>query len=177
MNTARTSPPGRWGGLFRAAGFEILRLTRAYDDQYLLLEARLVAGGGAQPHPLEEDVATLERSVGHFKAVFDEVVDRGVPGSQRSPAPVAGSSSGAPAPRAWRSSPRSATRRGRSTSRSTSTPTSTASTLAGTGHRIVGPEYLRDHPPALVIIMNPVYREEITADLRRLGVTAAVEAL
>ena len=168
---------GSLGRLFRAAGFEILRLTRAYDDQYLLLEARLVAGGGAQPHPLEEDVATLERSVGHFKAVFDEVVDRW----RTRIAEVAGAGGRVVI---WGSGSKGVAflaalgdAAGKVDVAVDINPYKHGKYLAGTGHRIVGPEYLRDHPPALVIIMNPVYREEITADLRRLGVTAAVEAL
>lgn len=33
----------------------------------------------------------------------------------------------------------------------------------GTGHEIVAPERLRDQPPDYIVIMNSVYREEITA--------------
>jgi hypothetical protein len=39
------------------------------------------------------------------------------------------------------------------------------------GHvkQIVGPDFLAEYKPDLVIAMNPVYRQEIAADLRRLG--------
>lgn len=49
--------------------------------------------------------------------------------------------------------------------------------LAGSGQRIVAPETLRERPPALVIVMNPIYEDEIRAQLRTLGVTARVESL
>lgn len=41
--------------------------------------------------------------------------------------------------------------------------------MPGTGHRIVGPEQLRDLRPDEVIVMNPIYRAEIGEQLRALG--------
>jgi hypothetical protein len=37
--------------------------------------------------------------------------------------------------------------------------------LAGTGQQIVSPEFLKDYKPNTVIIMNPVYKNEIQRDL------------
>ena len=36
---------------------------------------------------------------------------------------------------------------------------------------------LASRPPDLVVVMNAIYTEEITADLTRMGVTAPVDAL
>lgn len=169
--------PGSLGRLFRAHGFEVLDLTRAYDDQYLLLEARLARSGRPRPHPLEEDVAVLERGVAHFQAVFDDVVDRwrtriGEVTDAGGRVVIWGSGSKGVAFLAAL---------GEAAARVEAAvdinPYKHGKYLAGTGHLIVGPEYLTEHPPALVVVMNPVYLEEITADLRRLGVDAAVEAL
>jgi SAM-dependent methyltransferase len=44
--------------------------------------------------------------------------------------------------------------------------------MAGTGHEIVGPDFLRDYQPDTVIVMNPVYHNEIQDDLNRLGLSA-----
>jgi SAM-dependent methyltransferase len=41
--------------------------------------------------------------------------------------------------------------------------------MPGTGHRIVGPEELRKVRPDQVIVMNPIYRDEIGEQLRGLG--------
>lgn len=46
-----------------------------------------------------------------------------------------------------------------------------------TAQRIVAPEALADDPPDIVIVMNPVYREEIGRDLRRLGLGGEVLTL
>ena len=44
--------------------------------------------------------------------------------------------------------------------------------MAGTGHPIVGPQALPASPPDVVIVMNPVYREEIAHTLSDLGIDA-----
>lgn len=44
--------------------------------------------------------------------------------------------------------------------------------MAGTGQEIVPPEFLRDYRPDIVFIMNPIYRTEIDAALRMMGVVA-----
>jgi hypothetical protein len=41
--------------------------------------------------------------------------------------------------------------------------------VPGTGKQIVGPEFLAQYRPDLVIAMNPIYRAEIARDLNRLG--------
>ena len=42
----------------------------------------------------------------------------------------------------------------------------------GTGQQIIAPEFLREYRPDLVVVMNPLYREEISRSLDRLGVHA-----
>jgi SAM-dependent methyltransferase len=46
--------------------------------------------------------------------------------------------------------------------------------VAGTGQPIVAPEFLREHPADVVIVMNAIYLEEIRGQLARLGVDAEV---
>jgi len=40
--------------------------------------------------------------------------------------------------------------------------------VAGAGQRIISPEELRNSPPDAVIVMNPLYRDEVAAELRAL---------
>jgi hypothetical protein len=49
--------------------------------------------------------------------------------------------------------------------------------MAGTGHRIVGPEALPGLQPDLIVAMNPIYLGEIQADLDRIGVMAELVAV
>jgi hypothetical protein len=44
--------------------------------------------------------------------------------------------------------------------------------MAGTGHRVVSPEFLRGYRPDLVIAMNPIYLPEIGSQLSSLGIDA-----
>ena len=46
--------------------------------------------------------------------------------------------------------------------------------VAGTGHQIVAPEALDKHPPAVIIVMNPLYRDEIEEMVGELGVEAEI---
>jgi hypothetical protein len=44
--------------------------------------------------------------------------------------------------------------------------------LSGTGQKIVAPDFLAEFRPTSIILMNPIYREEVKAQLSELGVTA-----
>jgi hypothetical protein len=44
--------------------------------------------------------------------------------------------------------------------------------MAGAGQQIVAPEFLKAYEPHVVIVMNPIYCDEIQRDLNRMGVTA-----
>jgi hypothetical protein len=49
--------------------------------------------------------------------------------------------------------------------------------MPGTGHEIVAPERLAEIRPGIVVVMNPIYADEIRQDLGRLGVDADVLTL
>lgn len=49
--------------------------------------------------------------------------------------------------------------------------------LPGSGLPIVGPDFLREYQPDVVVIMNAVYRDEISADLTRMGLEPEIIAL
>lgn len=49
--------------------------------------------------------------------------------------------------------------------------------VAGTGQRVVPPEFLRELRPTGVIVMNPIYENEIAASVRALGLDARVQCV
>lgn len=49
--------------------------------------------------------------------------------------------------------------------------------LAGSGRQVVAPQDLVGYGPDLVVVMNPVYLDEIRGDLDRLGVDADLVAV
>ena len=46
--------------------------------------------------------------------------------------------------------------------------------MATTGQEIIGPQRLAQHEPDVVIVMNPIYKQEIEADLQSLGLSPDV---
>ncbi len=46
--------------------------------------------------------------------------------------------------------------------------------IPGTGQRVVPPAFLRQHRPDVVLVMNPIYGDEIQGQLRSLGLTTEV---
>jgi hypothetical protein len=53
-------------------------------------------------------------------------------------------------------------------------PRKHGSFIAGTGQRIVAPEFLAQYEPSVVVLLNPIYEPEIKASLAGLGVSADV---
>jgi hypothetical protein len=43
--------------------------------------------------------------------------------------------------------------------------------MAGTGHEIVAPSFLKEYRPHVIIIMNAIYRDEIAADVTEMGLS------
>ena len=43
--------------------------------------------------------------------------------------------------------------------------------VAGTGQKIISPEFLQEYRPDIVIVMNPIYKDEIRQSTERLGLT------
>jgi hypothetical protein len=56
-------------------------------------------------------------------------------------------------------------------------PIKTGTFMAGTGQEIVAPSFLAGYRPDVVVIMNPVYRQEITADLTAMGLSPIIETM
>ena len=46
--------------------------------------------------------------------------------------------------------------------------------VAGTGQRVEAPDSLREDPPDVVVVMNPIYLDEIRGDLRAMGLAPEV---
>lgn len=161
--------PGSLARLFQSCGFDLLDLRVGFDGQYLLLEAR--PGGVGVPQLVEGEPHALAALVSDFRervpkqladlrTQLDTLVDGGsnvVLWGASSKAVsylnglhVAGEVSGV------------VDVNGRKHGRY----------LAGTGHRILSPAELPAHGPDAVLLMNPVYADEVARTLRDLGVEA-----
>ena len=168
---------GSLARLFRRAGFEVLRVWKGYDGQYLMLEARPADEATPQPPADEDD--ELERTRQQVLRFESDIQDQLA--SLR--AQVEG----------WRRAGRTAVLWG-SGSKATGylttlglreeiaavvdiNPHKHGKFVAGTGHEIVAPASLADLRPDVVVVMNPVYREEIGAELGRMGLAPELAVL
>jgi SAM-dependent methyltransferase len=169
---------GSLARLFRSTGFEVVDLRLAYDDQYLLIEARPSTDtpAGGRRFDLEDDLEEVRKAVDRFAAEYEDQLER------------------------WRGDLRRLTEVGERAviwgagSKGVAylsalglddgiqyavdiNPHKHGMFMAGTGQQIVAPEFLKDYQPELVIAMNPVYLGEIARDLRELDVPARLIAV
>ena len=169
---------GSLSRLFRRSGFKVLNISLAYEGQYLVLEA--VAGAVDTCLTDEDmvDIADTAAAVEHFRQAFSSAAEH------------------------WRATLRAARAEGRRTvlwgggSKAVAFLTTLGEEVSdaveavvdinthkqgkampGTGHPVVSPESLTGTPPDLVVVMNPIYRDEISTMLHDMGLTAELVAL
>jgi hypothetical protein len=166
---------GSLARLFRASGFDVVELSADFDDQYLLLAAR-PAGQASEPSlPEEDDLAALADEVSCFRRNVGQQIKR------------------------WRRCLETGERAGRvaiwgSGSKCVAflstiglqnpvdaivdiNPHRHGRFLAGLGYEVRSPQALREVRPDLVVVMNPIYRQEIAEQLREMAVEAEVVAV
>lgn len=169
--------PGSLARLFRDNGFDVLDVALDYDDQYILLEARPARGPRGRELPASlDDIAETAAAVEHFARSYAAMVE----GWKRELADVQTSGG--------RSVIWGAGSKGVAFLNAVAgaggieyavdiNPHKHDMYMAGTGQRIVSPQFLREYRPSTVVAMNPIYCEEIGRDLRALGVDARLLAL
>ncbi len=168
--------PGSLARLFRRCGFEVLDLWRNYGDQYLMIEARAGDGAPREPTPLEEDPANLARRIQAFQSGYRSEIttwNRFFQDVRAKHQRVVLWGSGSKAVGFL------------STLGLHDTvdyvvdinPYRQGTFCAGTGQEIVPPASLSSYKPDVVIVMNPLYLEEIQRDLAILGLDPHVMAV
>jgi hypothetical protein len=160
--------------LFRANGFEVLRLDTEYDGQYLTIEARAAAMPVRQePLPAEDDIALLAGLVASFperlearlrewRALLEDLAAAG-----RRVA-LWGAGSKAVAFLATLGEAARVVRYGVDIN-----PHRQGHFLPGSGL----PAFLEEFRPDAVVIMNRIYRDEIGRDLAARGLAPELHAL
>lgn len=155
--------------VFRQEGFEVLRAEETYGGQFLGLEARL-AGPDARPGP-GRDLAGLSHAVDTFSANMrarSAEWQARLEEFRRAGHRVV----------IWGGGAKAVTFLNMLQISSEIqhvvdiNPHKQGRYMPGTGQLIVPPSYLADHKPDCVILMNPIYRAEVDAQLRAMGVAA-----
>ena len=169
---------GSLARLFRRCGFDVTDLWTAYDDQYLMIEARPAAGvPAAAPLPDEESPATTLQDVAYFvehyeagrRAWLDDLARYKAEGKKV--VLWGGGSKGVAF----------LTTLGQTLDDIAYAvdinPNKTGTFMAGTGQEIIAPAFLKTYRPDVVIIMNPVYRDEISRDLAAMGLAPVIRTV
>ena len=159
---------GSLARLFRASGFEVTSLYKAYDGQYLMIDARPAPGPTVATLPEEDDLVETTALVQQFKERVSVRIRELKESAQRWKAEgcrlaIWGSGSKcvslisalgeAAAPDAIVDV----------------NPHKHGKFLAGSGYEIQSPDALRSIRPDVVLIMNSIYTDEIRADLEKRG--------
>jgi hypothetical protein len=159
---------GSLARLFRASGFDVTGLYKAYDDQYLMIEAKPASGPTTARLPQEDDLASTAALVKKFSKEVDRRLEELAAASER-----------------WRRSGQKVAIWG-SGSKCVSlmcsidlgdslqaivdiNPHKHGKFLAGSGREIQSPDSLAALRPDAVIIMNSIYTEEIRHELASRG--------
>jgi SAM-dependent methyltransferase len=167
---------GSLARLFRLSGFEVSDLALGFDDQYVLLEARPSSNGNDERLSEEESRSELAAEMERFRGSYQESVARWAERLER-----------------WRGQGRRVVVWG-SGSKGVAflTTLSAADEVAcvvdvnpfrqgkfmiGTGHEIVAPEALADSAPDVVIVMNPIYVDEIRVQLDGMGLRPEITSV
>jgi hypothetical protein len=155
--------------LFRSSGFEILDLRKGFGDQYLLIEARPGVGPGFEQNTAEESPEYLRDLVETFTVEMVAVREGWRERFDRY-------ERAGDATALWGSGSKAVafiTSLGLTEEVSVVVdidPRKQGRFLPGSGHEIVGPEYLSHFPPRRIVVMNPVYLDEIGKDVASLGI-------
>jgi SAM-dependent methyltransferase len=168
--------PGSLAQLFRKNGFEVIDLWIDYDDQYIMLGARLGHNGKLNSFPAEEDIVQLKSQVDFFSNNYENHLN------------------------SWKSYLKKARDNGRRIvlwgggSKGVAflttlnileeieyvvdiNPNKHGTYMAGTGQKIVAPDFLMQYKPDIVIVMNPIYCNEIQETLDKMGIIAELKSL
>jgi hypothetical protein len=167
---------GSLARLFRHCGFDVVSLAKEYDGQYLMIEAKPGDGKGGVSLEQEDDLDDVARDVTYFSQNYPRKLD------------------------SWRRELRNLNQARRRTviwgagSKGVSfltaldiqdeieyavdiNPHKHGTYMAGTGQEIVAPEFLKEYRPDVVIVMNPIYCNEIRQDLDGMGCTAELRSV
>jgi hypothetical protein len=168
--------PGSLARLFRNCGFEVLNLETGYDGQYVMIDARPKIEESLAILPEEEDLSQLQSLIKDFPNKFQKKISdwrKRLDKSFTNGRKVA----------LWGSGSKGVTFL--TTLGLTNeiecvvdiNPHRQGNYMAGTGHKIVAPDFLNEYKPDAVIVMNAIYKDEIQKDLNRMELDPEILAV
>lgn len=168
---------GSLRSLFELTGFEVLAVNRVYDNQYLTIEARPAALPTGIVTAATHGVETIAPLMNKYAQAHRDLVERWVDfvtvrQDRGDEVVIWGAGSKAVAFLAAHDAIAAGVGRAVDVN-----PFKQGKFLSGTGHPVVAPDDLARVRPAAVIVMNPVYRNEVERDLAARGCSPEVVTL
>lgn len=166
---------GSLARLFRGAGFSVEAVGRDYEDQYLMIDCRPSDGDQAEATIAEErDMDSLRTLVDEFSSKLPHALDdwRARIGDLRASGKrvvIWGAGSKGVAFLTTLGLGENDVELAVDIN-----PHRCGQFMATTGQEIVGPDQLVERQPDVVIIMNPIYKQEIEANLNELGLAPQI---
>lgn len=159
--------------LFRSCGFEVLRVSKGFEDQYLLIDGK----------PAGVDESVDSETVSRLVAVAEEFGTRAESEVETWRETIESRVGSGGSVVLWGASSKAvaflaAIQRDEAIAAAVDiNPYKQAKYLPGSGVHVIGPESLPELDPDLVIVMNPIYVEEIRAQLNEIGLSPEMRAL
>jgi SAM-dependent methyltransferase len=156
---------------FEAAGFRILDLQETYSGQFIAIETAPDLGSAPHGYDTRPDLSRLEHGVSEF---MDQVQAR----EQNWRELIAKIRPGKKKTLVWGAGAKGVSYLNMLDIREEIpfvvdiNPNKCGRYVAGTGQRIVAPEFLKEYRPQQVIVMNPIYADEIRQKLSEMGINA-----
>jgi len=165
--------PGSLAHLFRDSGFEVIDLERAYGDQYITITAKAAQGNDqafpeleASPEATAQLIEAFKQKVGEKLDAWEQFLQKAQKRDERTVIWGAGSKGVAFL---------TALKGGEQIEYCVDiNPHKHSSYMPGSGQQIVSPAALGDYHPDNVIVMNPIYREEVQDELEQMGLQSRV---
>ena len=158
--------------LFERQGFDVADVRSSFDGQFLSIEARPGAAPAGSPQPDPQAVAEVVGQVDALVRRYQATVERWTELVERR------SYKGGVV--LWGAGAKGVTflnATGMVAGIDTVVdlnPRKHGSYIPGTGQQIVAPDELRSHPPDTVLVMNPIYRDEISRQLETMDLRPEV---
>lgn len=155
---------------FSTHGFQVCDLKETFEGQFLCLEALPVPGEIAPSENRKDEVEALSKDIATFKAKFDALVETW----EQKLRQIANAEQRAVV---WGAGSKGVTFLNILSNQDSIeyivdlNPRKQGMYVAGTGQKIVPPEFLQEYQPDVVIVMNPIYEAEIRELTTVLGLT------
>ena len=161
--------PGALARLFSACGFDVCDVSSTFNGQYLCLEARVssrdigrLGDAGGDLVSMRDDIQKFAEEYCSCRTYWEDTLGR-LEGQRKRVALWGAGAKGATFLNAFRHL--------KSIEYIVdANPNKWGLYIPGTGQRVVSPEFLKQFRPDVVLIVNPIYRAEIGAQLRALGI-------